>query len=132
MLLRSDPINADLGSLILRLGAGGAMLIGHGWPKLADFSDRMGSFADPLGMGPTVSFILIVFAEVVCALLVMLGLWTRLAVIPLIIGMSVIVFIHLGDEAFGKKELALIYLVAFITLFFTGSGRYSVDRLSFR
>lgn len=132
MLLRSEPIHADLALLILRLGSGGMMLIGHGWPKLAAFGERAESFADPLGLGPTISLIMIVIAEVLCSALVMLGLWTRLTVLPLIIGMAVIVFVHLGDADFGKKELAAVYLVAFLTIFFAGSGRFSVDRISFR
>ncbi|MBK8499272.1 MAG: DoxX family membrane protein [Flavobacteriales bacterium] len=32
-----------------------------------------------IGLGPTFSLILIVFAEVLCSLLVVLGLWTRVA-----------------------------------------------------
>jgi putative oxidoreductase len=69
---------------------------------------------------------------VLCSALVVLGLWTRLAVIPLIIGMAVIVFMVKGDASFGEKELAVVYLITFVTVLFTGSGRFAVDRISFR
>ncbi|MCB0763860.1 MAG: DoxX family protein [Flavobacteriales bacterium] len=131
MLLNSDPISEDLGQLILRVSAGGTMFWHHGWPKLMSFSERADSFADPFGIGPTLSLVLILLAEVVCSALVVLGLWTRMATVPLIIGMAVIVFMVKGDAPFGESELALVYLFAFTTLLFTGSGRFSVDRISF-
>jgi putative oxidoreductase len=131
MLLNSEPISEDFGYLALRLSLGGTMLWQHGWPKLAGFTERMDQFADPFGMGSTFSLVLIVFAEVVCSALVVLGLWTRVALVPLIIAMAVIVFMVKGDEPFGEKELAMIYLFGFIALLFTGSGRFAVDRISF-
>ena len=132
MLLNSEPISEDFGVLFLRLTAGGTMFWQHGWPKLIGFGDRMDGFADPFGMGGAFSLVLIIVAEVLCSALVVLGLWTRAALIPLIIGMSVIVFMVKGDAAFPEKELALVYLFAFVALLFTGSGLYSVDRISFR
>lgn len=132
MLLNSEPISEDFGYLFLRLTAGGTMLWQHGWPKVMHFSDRMDSFADPFGLGSAISLVLIILAEVLCAALVVLGLWTRLAVIPLIIGMAVIAFMVKGDASFGEKELALVYLFAFVALLFTGSGRFAVDRISFK
>lgn len=131
MLLNSEPISEEFGYLMLRVSAGGTMLWQHGWPKLMHFSERMDSFADPFGLGSALSLVLIVFAEVVCAALVVLGLWTRAALIPLIIGMAVIAFMVKGDADFGEKELALVYLFAFVTLLFTGSGRFAIDRISF-
>jgi putative oxidoreductase len=131
MLLNSEPISEEFGYLMLRVSAGGTMLWQHGWPKLMHFSERMDSFADPFGLGSALSLVLIVFAEVVCAALVVLGLWTRAALIPLIIGMAVIAFMVKGDADFGEKELALVYLFAYVTLLFTGSGRFAIDRISF-
>ena len=108
------------------------MLWQHGWPKLIGFADRMDKFADPFGIGPAASLTLIVFAEVFCAALVVLGLWTRVALIPLIIGMAVIVFMQKGGEPFGEKELAFVYLAMYAVLLFTGSGRFSIDRIKFQ
>ncbi len=132
MLLNSEPISEDLGYLTLRLSFGGTIFWQHGWPKLMSFSERMDHFPDPFGLGGTFSLILIVFAEVVCGAMVVLGLWTRMALIPLILGMAVIAFMLKGGADFGEKELALVYLFAFVVLLFTGSGRFSVDRISFK
>jgi putative oxidoreductase len=95
------------------------------------FTERMDSFPDPFGLGGTLSLVLIILAEVLCSALVVLGLWTRTALIPLIIGMAVIVFMVKGDASFKEQELALVYLFAFVTLLFTGSGRFAIDRISF-
>lgn len=132
MLINSEPISEDFGRLFLRVTAGGAMLWQHGWPKLMGFAERMDTFADPFGLGSTFSLILIIIAEVVCSVLVMLGLWTRIALVPLIIGMAVVSFMVKSGKDFSEKELALVYLFAFVALLFTGSGRFSVDRISFR
>lgn len=132
MLLNSEPVSEDLGSLILRIGAGGTMIWQHGWPKLMAFGDLVDSFSDPFGLGPGFSLVLILIAEVLCAALVVLGVWMRTALIPLILAMAIIVFMVKGDGPFAEKELAFVYMVAFLTLWFIGSGRFAVDRISFR
>ncbi len=132
MLFKSDEINVDLGILVVRASAGGMMLWQHGWPKLMNFTERMDSFADPIGLGSTISLVLITLAETACALLVALGLWTRFTTIPLIIGMAVIAFVLKSGAPFGERELALVYLAAYLGIFLTGSGRYSLDRLTFQ
>ena len=131
-LLNSEPLAEDLGLLILRVFAGGTMLIQHGWPKLMNFTDRMDSFADPIGLGTTLSLALIVLAETLCALLVALGLWTRISTVPLMIGMGVAAFVVHGADPFGDKEMSLAYLAMYACIFLAGSGRYALDRVSFR
>ena len=132
MLVSSEPLSEDAGLLTLRVVAGGSMVYQHGWPKLVHFADKMDSFADPIGMGPMVSLALITLAETVCAALVMLGLWTRLTTVPVIIGMAVVAFVVKDGQGFAERELALVYLGAFFTIFLAGSSRFSLDRLTFR
>ena len=131
-LTSSEPIAEDLGKLLLRVVGGGVMLLEHGWSKLTHFGERMDTFSDPIGLGPALSLTLIVFAEVLCALLVMLGLWTRLSTVPLIIGMAVVTFVNNGDDVLGKGEKPLLYLIFYIAILFVGSGRFSLDRLRFK
>ncbi|MCC6575758.1 MAG: DoxX family protein [Flavobacteriales bacterium] len=132
MLLNSEPVNEDFGLLLLRVASGGGMFWHHGLPKLMHFGERMENFSDPLGIGSAASLALIVFAEAICALLVLLGLWTRATVIPLLIAMGVVVFVVDAGEPLSERELGLFYLLAFSTLMFTGSGRFSIDRLKFQ
>ena len=118
----------DLSLLLLRLAFGGLMFLNHG---LGKFNKLMAGgeikFASVFGMGAELSLGLAVFAEALCALLVVIGLFTRMAVIPLIITMLVAIFvIHIGDP-FKKMESAIIYLIPYLVLFWNGSGKYSVD-----
>jgi len=124
---RSNDRMLSLGLLVLRLGAGGFLLYGHGWGKITKFAERAPKFADPIGLGSETSFALVVFAEVFCAAAVMLGLGTRLAAVPIVIFSVVAAFVQHGADPFGDKELALIYGVMMLTLILTGGGRYSLD-----
>ena len=125
---RINPNATHFALLLLRLAAGGFMLT-HGYGKLQRLLAGEFQFGDPIGLGPEVSLVLAVFAEFVCSLLVMLGLGTRLATVPLIVTMVVAVFIVHGADPFGRKELALLYLVSYVVLLLSGSGKFSVDRL---
>lgn len=118
----------DLGLLILRVFAG-AFLMTHGLSKIMNFGELSQTFLDPIGLGPQLSLILIVFAEFFCSILVIFGLLTRLALIPMIIGMIVAAFFTFPQFTFEGSEKALLYLVVFVSLMLTGAGRYSIDRL---
>lgn len=117
----------DFGIFFLRMVSGGFMLLGHGLPKLMKFNNNFHDFPDPLGVGSEISYGLTVFAEVICASLVILGLFTRLAVVPLIISLLVAVLIIHAEDPWHNKEFALIYIIPYVTLYFTGSGKFSVD-----
>ena len=124
-ILNLPSIDAAL--FILRVGAA-ALILTHGIPKLLMlFGGGEIQFADPIGLGMEISLTLSVFAEVICAVLLGLGLASRLAAIPLIINMAVAYFIFHAQDPFRTKELSLVFLLIFITLLITGSGKYALD-----
>ena len=49
-------------------------------------------------------------------------------VLPMIAAMGV-AFFDVHDAMMPEGELALIYMIVFLILFFTGPGRYSIDYL---
>jgi putative oxidoreductase len=105
-------------------------MLTHGYPKLMKLlAGGEIRFADPFALGMTFSLVLTVFAEFFCSILIGFGFGTRLATIPLIITMLVAAFIAHGDDPFGKKEMALLYIVVYVFLLFAGSGKFSVDYL---
>ncbi len=119
----------SLGLLILRAGFGATMAIRHGLPKILDFSNQMHNFPDPLGVGSTLSLSLTVFAEFVCAILVVLGIFTRFVAFPIVVAMGVAFFlVHQGDP-FAKREMAFLYFLAFSAIFAAGPGSYSADSI---
>ncbi|MDL2290280.1 DoxX family protein [Paludibacteraceae bacterium OttesenSCG-928-F17] len=120
----------NVGLLIFRLLVGVFMLT-HGWAKLSSFESMKLVFPDPLGVGSGLSLSLIIVAEFGCSILIILGLFTRLAVLPLMFGMIIAAFVIHGADPFAVKELSLLYLGLYAALLFTGAGRYSADRLIF-
>jgi len=120
--------NEDWVGIILRI-IGGAFMLTHGVPKLLKVLGGDFQFADPIGLGVGTSLFLTVFAEFFCALMILLGVGTRLASIPLFITMFVAAFVVHGDDPFQTKEKALVYMLVYLALFFVGGGKYSIDNL---
>src|SRR6185312_8043210 len=77
--------------LVLRVGLG-VLMLSHGYSKLIHFNGMRGNFINFLGMGSTLSLSLDIFAEFFCSVFLILGLFTRLAIIPILIAMSVALF----------------------------------------
>lgn len=123
-------LGQDLGLLFLRASFGLTMIIGHGWPKIGRaMAEGPIQFADPIGLGPAVSLYSTIFAEVVCAFLIIIGLQTRIAGVILAFTMIVAAFIvHAADPFFTTKEFPLLYAFLCLGLFGTGAGRFSIDQ----
>jgi len=126
--IRTSDTALSMAAFILRVGAGSLILVNHGLDKLMHFADKAGKFADPFGIGSTTSLSLVVFAEFFCAAFLILGLFTRLAAVPLVIAMSVALFYAHKGRFFGDGEGAAIFLVAFIAILLLGPGKASLDR----
>ena len=118
----------DTGLFILRLILGAFMLT-HGIQKLTAFDLLKTSFPDPIGLGSSLSLILIIFAEFGCSVLILLGALTRLSLLPLMFGMIVAAFITHGYDGFSVQELPLMYLCMYLILFITGPGKYALDTI---
>jgi putative oxidoreductase len=130
-ILGSQSLNTDLGILLLRLVFGG-LFIYIGWQKIEHYHQYLPMFKDYTGLGVKTSYNLVIFAEFFCGILVTIGLLTRLAVIPILITMIVVVFVVLKDKEFNDKQLAFLYLILSLVIFILGSGKYSADALLFK
>ncbi|NJB82756.1 DoxX family protein [Wenyingzhuangia aestuarii] len=129
LVLGNKSLGVNFAILVLRVTFGITMLYGHGlgkWNTL--FGGGEIKFLDPIGIGATASLGLAVFAEVICSVLLIFGLLTRLALIPLLITMMVALNLHMADS-FGTQEKAILYLAVYAVLFINGSGKYSLDAL---
>lgn len=116
------PVSTDGALLLLRLWYGLPMLILHGWPKMTKFAEMAGQFPDPLGVGPRNSLILALVGEVLCSVLLVLGLFTRFAALVAALTMAVAFGAVHGFALTGERngEMAYVYLGVFIALFFAG------------
>lgn len=105
------------------------LIFGHGFPEVVAYM-QTGELHMPavLGLSVGMSFFLGVFlGEFLAAVAVAFGFMTRLASLLCITTMFVASFIFHWSHPFAKKELALLYLIGFLFVFFFGSGRISVN-----
>jgi putative oxidoreductase len=123
------PRSSDTALLLLRIWHGGALLVLHGWGKLASFSSMAPNFVDPFGIGKTPSLALAVFGEVVCSALLILGLFTRVAALGCAITMATAFWFAHGARLTGQNsgEMAFLLLGVYLALFIAGAGKFSLD-----
>jgi putative oxidoreductase len=86
-------------------------------------------FGDIIGIGSQLSFNLVIFAELICGFLVLIGFRTRITVIPIFITMIVAYFVAHAKDPFEAKQLVFVYLLLSVVVFILGSGKYSVDSI---
>lgn len=124
-----SSIPKDIVLLVVRVFVGFAML-SHGFPKLQMLlAGGKIEFFDFMGLGPQVSLILTVFAEFVCSILLILGLFTRVSLGFLIFTMIIAAFVVHGADPFEKREMSLVYLSVYLLLMVIGAGKVSVDHM---
>ena len=132
-----EPIHLSLGLLLIRIIIVVVMAF-YGYEKLIHFSEMAASdfWAKEisfLGFTGKIPLALTVFAEFFCSLLLLIGLFTRLALIPLLICMGYIIIvvaqfsiIDNGDNGI-QVNTAFVYFMIYLALFLTGPGKYSID-----
>ena len=112
--------------LFLRIVAGGLMFV-HGYDKMVHFNETAAHMINFMGIGSKASTALVIFAEFFCSILVVLGLFTRLACIPLIISTSVALVKAHNSNVLGQGQVVTLFLICFVVLLFLGAGKVSVD-----
>lgn len=116
----------NLSMFLLRAGLG-ILMIPHGYDKLVHFATYRKDFLNFLGMGGTISLSLTVFAEFFCSIFLIMGLFSRFTVIPLIINMIVIVVKAHNGDVFGDGEHGSLFLIGYLAILLCGPGKASVD-----
>lgn len=119
--------NQSFALFFFRVSVGLMMGFGHGLTKLTNFNQMSLTFFDPFNVGSSVSLALAIFGEFFCSIALVLGLFTRPAALFSGVAMATAFFLAHAQDPYARKELALLYLVCYITIFIAGPGRYSVD-----
>lgn len=116
----------NLAMLLMRVSLS-VIMMPHGHSKFVNYTEKSSSFKDFMGLGGPTTLALVIFAELVCSGFVALGLFTRLAVIPLIINMSVaLIQVHNADFL-GEGQLPALFLTGYIVILLLGPGKISAD-----
>lgn len=137
LFISFQPINLSLGILLVRVIIGVLMAF-YGYQKLINFetmaaSDFWAKEVSFLGMTGKTPLALTIFAEFFCSLLLIIGLFTRLALIPLLICMGYIIacmakfeVIYSGNNGIEVNN-AFVYFIIYLGIYLTGPGNYSLD-----
>lgn len=120
-----SPTAFNIAMLAIRI-VFGLIMIHHGWQKLSHFAEYQSKFMNFMGLGRTVSLGLVTFAEFFCSIFLILGLFTRLATIPLLVTVFVILNVH-HWEFYGEHELVPALAAGYFALLLAGPGKYSLD-----
>lgn len=116
--------------LLVRLFIGISMILLHGLPKIEKyFAGGEIQFFDFLGIGVTATLILAIIIEIGCSILIMLGLFTRIAAVLLIFTMLVAAFGSHFSDGFKIMESSLLYLTVYALIWAFGPGDFSVDAM---
>jgi putative oxidoreductase len=128
---------SDVAKLLLRLILGSLILV-HGIGKIAGGPGIVLDVVRQTGLPASFGY-LVYIGEVVAPLLLIIGLWTRLAAIVIALNMLVAVllvhagqFFHLGDSGGWALELQGMYLIVALSIALLGAGRYSFGGTSGR
>ncbi|MGY5957096.1 DoxX family protein [Kosakonia sp. BK9b] len=117
----------DAGLFFLRLSGSLLLLYVHGLPKVLHFSTELMRIEDPFGLGPWMSLLPAILAEVICPLFILLGIGTRLACLPIIGVLLVAMLVVHADWSIADGQFGWLLLIIFTTLALTGAGRWRVS-----
>lgn len=126
--------STDLGLLLLRIALGGLMLF-HGMHKLIFGVGFIGDMLAAIGLPSFIAYGSLL-AELVASLMIICGIWTRLASVVFAGNMVVAILMAHASEMFSLSpmtgglviELPLLYLLGAAVLCLTGGGRFAVTK----
>ncbi|MFJ4350210.1 DoxX family protein [Pseudomonas sp. NPDC089428] len=124
-----SPTLTACGLLFMRVMAALLLFFIHGLPKLLDWSGELQRIEDPFGLGAPLTLGLAVFAEVVCPLLLLLGVAARLACLPVLAVLLVALVVVHPDWSLEQGQFAWLLVALYGGLALTGPGLYSVSGL---
>ena len=127
----SRPIAGDLGLLVLRVFTG-ALLIHHGYEKLANIENFADAFVRPLHLPfPILLSYVAAFSEVIGSWLLITGLLTRMGALAVAGTISVAIYHAIITAGFNiyLLELLGLYFAAAVAVLACGPGVFSIDEL---
>ena len=127
----SRPIAGDLGLLVLRVFTG-ALLIHHGYEKLANIENFADAFVRPLHLPfPILLSYVAAFSEVIGSWLLITGLLTRMGALAVAGTISVAIYHAIVTAGFNiyLLELLGLYFAAAVAVLACGPGVFSIDEL---
>jgi len=123
------PPSLAYGLLFMRVAAAALLMYVHGLPKLLHWGTELQKIEDPFGLGPTFSLAFAVFAEVFCPILLILGVYARLACLPVLGVLAVALGVVHLEWTIEEGQFAWLLAILFAGLALTGPGPLVVGAL---
>ena len=122
-------MKTDLALLFLRVSAGLLLCFTHGIQKYGLLITTPEKFPDPLHLGHVPSLLSAMGAECGCAMLVVMGVFTKLACLPIIFTMAMVAIVVHAHDPWNLTEPSVLYFIMFVTTALLGPGLFSFDGL---
>jgi putative oxidoreductase len=125
----------SLALLLVRLSLA-AVFVPSGWGKIHDLA-KVTAFFTELGIPvPHVNAMVVSLTELGCGLLLLVGLASRLAALPIVANMAVAIITAKRDDVHGLTDLfaldEFLYIVMALVVVAFGSGLFSLDAVAMR
>jgi putative oxidoreductase len=117
----------DLGLLFLRVSSSLFLLWVHGLPKLLNYSAQLQVIEDPFHLGANLTLMLAIFAEVLCPLLIIVGLLVRMACLPILSVLLVAMVVVHPQWSIEEGQFGWLLLILFTSIFIAGPGRLALN-----
>lgn len=125
-ILNAVPPLLDPGLFFLRITGALLLFYVHGLPKVLHYSAELTRIEDPFGFGPHVSLLGAILAEVICPVLIALGVFTRLACLPIILVLLVAMLAVHPGWSIAEGQFGWMLLIIFTTIALCGPGRWRI------
>ncbi|AZF42280.1 DoxX family protein [Pseudomonas sp. R1-43-08] len=112
----------DVGLLFLRVSGALFLLWVHGLPKLLNYSDQLKLIEDPFHLGAPITLLLAIFAEVLCPLLIIAGVWTRLACLPILAVLVIALLVVHPEWTLFEGQFGWLLMIIFSSILIAGPG----------
>ena len=127
-VLRSQ--GCEMAILFLRVFIGGVMLL-HMIGKLQDYDNYVLNFQSIVGLNHATSFALSILFEGLFAVMIIMGVGTRLAasLMAIVMIVSICEALMQGTVTDAESKLEFIYIGIYITLVISGGGQYAISAM---
>jgi putative oxidoreductase len=124
----NESRHQDLGLLFLRASGALFLLWVHGLPKLLNYSEQLKLIEDPFHLGAHVTLLLAIFAEVLCPLLILVGVLVRLACLPILAVLLIAMVVVHPEWTLFEGQFGWLLLILFTSVLIAGPGRFVLGK----
>ncbi|MFC3158518.1 putative oxidoreductase [Chryseobacterium arachidis] len=117
----------DIAVLAFRVLLGIELFMVHGLKKFRLENGKKEIIPNPLGLPDKMNALVASFADLVVPFLIILGLGTRLAVLPTIGVTAIGYFVVHRKDSLEVRDVPFMYTLSLLLILALGAGKYSLD-----